>query len=813
MKKISLRKMNNAGSTFILAIVIISLVTTLALAIMAASMSNISMKNVDRNVKSTFYTAESVLDEIRAGVGLDTMNNLGKAYEKVLTNIVKISPEGYSYIIDNDSANEQFKSIFMDYLIAKMTEGQISFAEGQKSLTVVDPAIRQRVLAYIQGYIKGYDAGLAKIESIGQIEAYKNADTGISYMLIIKDVNVSYKEEKSGETYFSNVLVDLEIQFPNMTVDFSSTNRLDDFLRYGIIADRNLTINGSHVTAKSSIYAGNIVNILASSVRGGQLNMVSDLAGQNINLICGGDNGGASGSIIVTGNADNKSSFTAASTDIWCTNLTTGIYLESGKDKTDGAIIDIDSMCNTYVKDDLTSEGKYSEIDVEGNYYGYSYDGYDDSLGHVASSAIIINGEESTLTLGTNRMILGGHAYIDLNGADADYMTGEALSFKGNQEIYLIPSEYLGKNYGPVPNPMPRETWEALKAAAEADSSVKICDVTNFFAYKQGYLATVPYTVRTANTGLVYVYLNFHDKDSAASYVKDVANGLNGADSSLSSKLDKYTAALFDGNGAVTITGGNSDIYTKGALLITYNGLGSDVLGGNTEATAGDLSYASNAGTISTDDFVLTSMDLKNRYSILTHLLVDLPWTDELNGGKRYIVNDIDSALWQKKDYLLNGNEINSTNMFDFIIDDSWLASKPYNSTGAYIQYGEAGMNYIKIAIDGDYIVPSNCNGGVIVASGTVRVSKDFDGMIIAGEDIIIDGNATITSNEAMVRYLITNESSFKDEDITVEIPFREYFKAFKHSATDDDSREEVKVETVDYKDLVNFNNWRKYEE
>ena len=82
MKKISLRKMNNAGSTFILAIVIISLVTTLALAIMAASMSNISMKNVDRNVKSTFYTAESVLDEI-PGIGEARKKELLRRFKSV----------------------------------------------------------------------------------------------------------------------------------------------------------------------------------------------------------------------------------------------------------------------------------------------------------------------------------------------------------------------------------------------------------------------------------------------------------------------------------------------------------------------------------------------------------------------------------------------------------------------------------------------------------------------------------------------------------------------------------------------------------
>ena len=122
-------------------------------------------------------------------------------------------------------------------------------------------------------------------------------------------------------------------------------------------------------------------------------------------------------------------------------------------------------------------------------------------------------------------------------------------------------------------------------------------------------------------------------------------------------------------------------------------------------------------------------------------------------------------------------------------------------------------MNYIKIAIDGSYIVPSDCNGGIIVATGNVKLDHDFTGLIIAGQDIEVIGNASIKTNAVMVEYLITNEPGFKVDGVSADIPFREYFYAYKRTATEDDSREEVKVETVDYKDIVNFNNWRKYED
>ena len=39
---------------------------------------------------------------------------------------------------------------------------------------------------------------------------------------------------------------------------------------------------------------------------------------------------------------------------------------------------------------------------------------------------------------------------------DDDYMLGESISFKGSQEVYLVPAKYLGKNYEhQLSNPMP----------------------------------------------------------------------------------------------------------------------------------------------------------------------------------------------------------------------------------------------------------------------------------------------------------------------------------------------------------------------
>ena len=107
------------------------------------------------------------------------------------------------------------------------------------------------------------------------------------------------------------------------------------------------------------------------------------------------------------------------------------------------------------------------------------------------------------------------------------------------------------------------------------------------------------------------------------------------------------------------------------------------------------------------------------------------------------------------------------------------------------------------------YVVPDGItggtekiDGGVIVATGDVVLNHDFYGLIIAGGNIEIVGDAKLTTNPDYIERLITDEPEF-----------RKYFKAYKSAAVEEDSREEIKIENVDYKDLVIFNNWRKYED
>lgn len=803
MKGFKIKKLNNQGSTFVLSLLVITLLTTLALALANASISNMIMKSMDRSAKKNFYTAESLLDEVRAGIGRDGVDCLAASYEKVLTNIVDNST-GTVVVKDNDSANKELKEAFMENVLKQITGDQASFSSyKQIEITDIDSFAYENVISYIQGHIKGkqYDNGMGKVTSIGKIRAYKDSTQGYQWIIIIEDVAFSYKEEKAGEIQFSSITADIEIEYPNMVIDFTANNRVTDFTKYTLIADESIVIkdetpvdNGKQIVdIFGSAYAGDMIDIASPSAPNASA-VVNFQAPTDVHIdvVCGGNNGTQSGTIKVGGNDTIPSEAHFKGANIWCENLVTYNAGEGG------AIITIDDKSSAYVKDDLSAEAKNSDITVGGEYYGYMYDGM--NSGHGASSAIIVNGKNTRMTISAKKLMLGGHAYVDISNTSplVQYMTGETLSLKGNQEVYLVPKEFLGVGYdNEIQNPTSRDAWTALLSKSASDSTVKICEVPSTYFASSYVDINSPYVIKEVN-GMIYVYWQFKDKKSAAGYIRDVVQG---KDPELKAILDRYNQNLFGSSSSViNVTTPSASIDATGLFM---------------KSEAGVPSYVEPTGASDPGIFTLASTDLKNRYEIITHLLATLPWDA---GNARYYVVNAASSLEQVRGITVENGELSKVNIIDNIIDTSMLSTVGYNTTGTPYTEETEDKQYVKMAIDNanlsnglsnPYIVPDGSigtdvkiDGGVIIATGNVRLNHDFHGLIIAGGNIEIVGDAKLTTNTDFVERLITEDPDF-----------RKYFKAYKSVGTDEDSREEIKIENVDYKDLVKFNNWRKYED
>ena len=583
------KKLNNNGSTLLMAILTIAFISLLASVILAAAVNNMIMKTIDTKSKSTFYTAESVLDEIKTGVGKDSMTSMASAYETVLSNLV-ITDDSYEidYMMDNEEANKMLQTLFMCNMVSAVTGNDVDFTKITDMTEVESSVTLDKAKVYLSQYISKNELKYATVKSIESITIIKDYK-GLKNQMILNNVVLNYKTESATkDTYFADVTVDINVEYPNMTVDFTSSRRLTDFKEFALIADDQLTVTAplENTTAvvNAGIYAGGqiVVNSSTSGIAHLSVGPNTDSAGMTVesNVVTRGD-------VIVKGSepkdggvAGNIAKFDLATASLWCTNLTFSKTIASGtlsQDVSAGVEVTIGSDCNSYIKDDMNINGINSVVTVGGNYYGYSYDGVINGAGN--SSAIIVDGAGSVLKLGSEavslkKLVIGGHSYISYGDGIDGYMTGESLSFTGNQELYLIPSEYIGIGYDKsVANPMAVETWDKLNEAAAADSSISVVDVTGFFAATDGLLADTPYEIKTVDNGngdLVYIYFKFKNNDARATYISDVMAGTKAPE--LTAKLKKYTDALLGENvtvsGSVSIQDGGQ-IYTGGVLMET----------------------------------------------------------------------------------------------------------------------------------------------------------------------------------------------------------------------------------------------------
>ncbi len=847
-------KLNNNGSTFAMTIITIVFISILASVILAAAAGNVVMKQIDYNSKNAFYTAESVVDEIKTGIGKDSMSAMAGSYETVLTNLIKTHETyGYDYMISNDEANALLQQKFMENMTNKVTNNKISFIDDVTEKLDIDitsnPQAMTGAKAYVEAFVNKIEADAegnqnkyAIIKNIGGVTIIKDSG-GITNTIIIDDVVINYKEAKSKDTYFANVTVDLHIEYPNMIVDFSTTERLDTFKTFALVADQNVKIDGSNndanVSVNAGIYAG--ADIAVSSGAGTGSLSVGNFVDADGNVT--NSNVVARNNLTLTGSESSdadvgrKAKVSLASTYLWVRNIETKVRPGNlNKDITAGVELTIGADCKSFVQDDLNVHGKNSVVSIGGEYYGYSYDGVAAGNDHLQSSAIIVNGAGSTLNLGSetdeamklSRLVIGGHSYISYkNGDITDFMTGETLSFKADQEIYLVPTKYIGINYeNAVSNPMPLAVWDAIKRAhtesRENDDvnniltiqdNVTSLDMTNFFAVTDGLLnAENPYTEKQIGS-MMYLYLNFKDRASAAKYIERIIANANGDTADvreLHAKLEELTKEQL-GQGVTTPGAVNiaaDTMYTSGVLMETNGNDLSFTYGGNLGADASDPGLV---------ELSKNGIDYKNRYTIMTTLLCPLSFNG--TDGNRYVVDNIEQALIDLKNgFTITDPSVLTATATENIVDWTMVSRKPYNSVGEkeLLGHSYSTLKLTKVAINSNYTVPADITGGIIIANGNVTLDHNFTGIIIASGEIIISGNATITTNEKMVESLITWEYKFNESDAVAEkalrpIPFKNYFDAYKSVGAD--GSEEVKIESLEYDDMISINNWRKYDD
>ena len=683
----------------IAALVAVAFVAILASVVITSTITNYKLKTMNYKSKKTFYSAESALEEIHAGLSTKCYKKLEDEYLKAITKLSTYETE------DSEEANDKANSdLRRDYLDA--VESLVS--ETGKPL---DWTLEGELTKFLT------DKTNASVVSVGQPTRDVNAVT-------IPDLVVQFKE--SDTDYFSTVAVDLVMEFPNVKFDFiNDRNTLKTYLDYCLIGMKGIEAgNNSTSSIAGGAFAGNFGGMGGFTVNNGsRLDFVKGLC---------------STVLVSEGDINVKGTVNVNSGKIWGVNINVGDRVTSK-----GGVLDFAEGSDTYayVQDDLNFIGSGSSVFLGSNFYGFGYS--DNTKG--SSSSIVINGEKSSLDIShLNRMLLGGRAYINV-GADG-YMTGDSIGLKGSQEVYLVPTAYMNCS-----NPY------AVSDHA-GDSSFTPVDLTaleDFFAYS--LLASTPYEVIEVD-GTAYVYLNFKDSASQIQYVNAIING-NNIDGSDNFDTDVAILRRILNRSASKFTDGNLEFWGGGSLSssdVLSGGNLYQVVDNSIEVNS------SVVGSIGNDTFLQACLDKSKRYSLLKLYLHDIGSesgtgfsTDSFAAGTAngdvVIIDDIP--------YIIK----NDVSIYDYVVDTELLKDfkssvEDKDDEEKNIEIIDKDGTVAVVATGAAYKIPAYPSRGVILGYDCdITVDHDFEGLIITNGKINITNGAEIRANHDLSDDVIEN--------------------------------------------------------
>lgn len=467
--KRKLRHNDDHGSSFVLVIVATTFMCILASAILMGAMMTYKLKFYKLNSLNNFYEVETALDEMYAGVGAATNEHLYSAYTTTAELVVVYDTKAQAYTtLDNKSANELFKKLFMTGFVAdtnykslkNVTDTLQSFISNEYDAVDNPDGVRldtsNMKLIYTDvnnktttQYYKNNDNGGIKTEKQSGYENDKVQSVTFKNVCVKRSVNL---QGSTAGTYEQSITTDIVLTEPEYNVSFDTSSVSNNTLyEYAILADMGVEVgedNDNRTTdaqVKGNIYA-------ASDYYNKDYNDVAEtkvtnkyeskpttmwgtkessaysgifVNGKNSTLTLNSDVVVCSGSLAAYNGAEiNLSGRTQTLSELWADNIVIG-----GKDG--GSL---KASADAYIFDDTELNAEKASLKfTQGSYFGYSYNAQDTrSLNylrqkgylatgyklrsHFSDSAIIVNGKNSTLDLqDLNSLYIAGKSYIEFS--------------------------------------------------------------------------------------------------------------------------------------------------------------------------------------------------------------------------------------------------------------------------------------------------------------------------------------------------------------------------------------------------------------
>lgn len=465
--KRKLRHNDDHGSSFVLVIVATTFMCILASAILMGAMMTYKLKFYKLNSLNNFYEVETALDEMYAGVGAATNEHLYSAYTTTAELVVVYDTKAQAYTtLDNKSANELFKKLFMTGFVAdtnykslkNVTDTLQSFISNEYDAVDNPDGVRldtsNMKLIYTDvnnktttQYYK--NNGGIKTEKQSGYENDKVQSVTFKNVCVKRSVDL---QGSTAGTYEQSITTDIVLTEPEYNVSFDTSSVSNNTLyEYAILADMGVEVgedNDNRTTdaqVKGNIYAASDYynkdynDVAETKVTNKYESKPSTMwgtkdssaysgifvNGKNTSLTLNSDVVVCSGSLAAYNGAEiNLSGRTQTLSELWADNIVIG-----GKDG--GSL---KASADAYIFDDTELNAEKASLKfTQGSYFGYSYNAQDTrSLNylrqkgylatgyklrsHFSDSAIIVNGKNSILDLqDLNSLYIAGKSYIEFS--------------------------------------------------------------------------------------------------------------------------------------------------------------------------------------------------------------------------------------------------------------------------------------------------------------------------------------------------------------------------------------------------------------
>lgn len=811
------------GSSLVTVLLVSSIVAILVTVVLAIVILNVFMKRADQLGQTAFYDAESALEEIRAGLALDESKATTEAYLDTLAN--------YSNL-DDEKKTENFDDIFEDNLRKKLT-----IENGNYNISI------------LEGYLKEtkYNNGVGAQILTSADDAYFNVTKeGVK----LTNVHVKYTD---ANNYVSEIKTDIVLEYP--PVNFQNASSIDNILTYGLIANKAFAPKGT-------------VNVVGNAYLGSDLGKNDKITANYVNFKANGTqetNVISGGNFLLDGaevNTDNVA--------FWSDKVTLDsgakFNMNSGSLYIKDDLV-LGNNARSTLKGKLIMFGNpWVAISEQMINASEVRQGAKDDMPSYSSS-ILVTGSNAGLDMsGLNTMVIGGSAYIDSRGKDGsvykrnsdgsyirdkdgiresnNVVSGQSMMLKSDQRAYLVPSTLVGAEFKPVyggngqivrwdnysnglTNPMTGDQYKRLIEEIMAfkgytsEDQVQPTDIVNFdlaeptigmslngFARAIGVtkdedLPTVkPCFYATENGGtMVYLFLEF----------KTVGDNFTGQQNKsyipaeafynlwyqlYHTTLTNYTRLL--GNINYYATYGiklPKDVNDKTRMYFTGNILSTET----NPVIIPDI--------ITQPDFTI---DLNVEYSKQSAYYQDAYYTLNKNLSTRYATL---SQAAKNKDLFDNlitktatvGDETYNLSGTNYYVYPSGEAAVVVDGS---VTYNASLENSVRNTKDNDGNKHSDAKVNVIIATGDVTVADNFEGMIIAGGNVIVRSGNTITSNpDKAAKALIA--TAYNDGEDSTDCAANFVINAARYLLGGTGRKEEDSGH-ITMKDYVTYRNWTK---